>query len=67
MVVRNDVFRLVVQMPFMMRMAFYVADGMLLDFMFMPIWQCHVEEADKQHEKASQACLPVRHGGMKCT
>ena len=66
MVMRIDGFRLVVQMPFMVRMAYYMADGMLLDLMFMPIWQRHVEEADTQHEKASQACLPVRHVGMKC-
>lgn len=66
MIMRNDVFRLVVQMPCMMLMAIHMTDGMLLYVMFMPIWHRHIEEADTQHEKASQACLPAHHGGMIC-
>ena len=66
MVMRNDVFRLVVQMPCMMLMAFNMTDGMLLYVMFMPIWQRHIEKTDTQHEKASQTCLPAHHGGMIC-
>ena len=66
MIMRNDGLRLAVQMAFMTRMAFHMTDGMLFKVMFMPVWQRHIEEADTQQEKASQACLPARHIRLKC-